>query len=212
MENRYIKLQTRGCSVPLKVVPGHFATNHSHINYFIDMTTLKTRQSEAQEVAKDLVGLYMYNTVVDTIVCLDGMEVVGAFLSEELTKAGVMSLNSHKTIYVVTPEYNSNSQMIFRDNIAPMIEGKNIILLMASVTTGKTINKGMECIQYYGGRLQGIAAIFSAIDEENGMAVNAVFRKTDVPDYQTYDYRDCPYCKQGIKIDALVNGFGYSKI
>lgn len=212
MENRYIKLQTPGCSVPLKVVPGHFATNHSHINYFIDMTTLKTRQSEAQEVAKDLVGLYMYNTVVDTIVCLDGMEVVGAFLSEELSRAGVMSMNSHKSIYVVTPEYNSNSQMIFRDNIAPMIMGKNVILLMASVTTGKTINKGMECIQYYGGRLQGIAAIFSAIDEENGVAVNAVFHKKDVPDYQTYDYRDCPYCKKGIKIDALVNGYGYSEI
>lgn len=212
MENRYIKLQTPGCSVPLKVVPGHFATNHSHINYYIDMTTLKTRQSEAQEVAKDLVGLYMYNTVVDTIVCLDGMEVVGAFLSEELSRAGVMSMNSHKSIYVVTPEYNSNSQMIFRDNIAPMIMGKNVILLMASVTTGKTINKGMECIQYYGGRLQGIAAIFSAIDEENGVAVNAVFHKKDVPDYQTYDYRDCPYCKKGIKIDALVNGYGYSEI
>lgn len=212
MENRYIKLQTPGCSVPLKVVPGHFATNHSHINYYIDMTTLKTRQSEAQEVAKNLAALYMYNTVVDTIVCLDGMEVAGAFLSEELSRAGVMSMNSHKSIYVVTPEYNSNSQMIFRDNIAPMIMGKNVILLMASVTTGKTINKGMECIQYYGGILQGIAAIFSAIEEENGVLVNAVFHKKDVPDYQTYDYRDCPYCKKGIKIDALVNGYGYSEI
>ena len=56
MENRYIKLQAPGCNVPLKVVPGHFATNHSHINYYIDMTTLKTRVSEAQEVARDLVG------------------------------------------------------------------------------------------------------------------------------------------------------------
>ena len=53
MENRYIKLQAPGCNVPLKVVPGHFATNHSHINYYIDMTTLKTRVSEAQEVARD---------------------------------------------------------------------------------------------------------------------------------------------------------------
>ena len=93
MENRYIKLQAPGCNVPLKVVPGHFATNHSHINYYIDMTTLKTRVSEAQEVARDLVGLYLYNTFVDTIVCLDGMDVVGAYLAEELTKAGVMSRN-----------------------------------------------------------------------------------------------------------------------
>ena len=198
MENRYIKLQAPGCNVPLKVVPGHFATNHSHINYYIDMTTLKTRVSEAQEVARDLVGLYLYNTFVDTIVCLDGMDVVGAYLAEELTKAGVMSRNAHQTIYVVTPEYNSNSQMIFRDNIQPMITGKNVILLMA--------------IQYYGGKLQGISAIFSAIGELDGMPVNSVFRERDIPDYQTYDFRECPYCKKGIKLDALVNGYGYSKI
>ena len=212
MENHYVKLQTPGCNVPLKVLNGHFATNHSHINYYIDMTTLKTRQSEAQEVAKNLAGRYLYNTVVDTIVCLDGMQVVGAYLAEELTKAGVMSMNAHKTIYVVTPEYNSTSQMIFRDNLIPMINGKHVVLLMASVTTGKTINKGMECIQYYGGNLQGIAAIFSAIEEENGAHINSVFHTSDIPDYRTYDYRECPYCKQGKKIDALVNGYGYSKI
>ena len=33
--------------INLKVVPGHFATNHSHINFYMDMTTLKVRHSEA---------------------------------------------------------------------------------------------------------------------------------------------------------------------
>lgn len=23
---------------------------------------------------------------------------------------------------------------------------------------------------------------------------------------------DCPFCKKGIKLDAVVNGFGYSKL
>ena len=136
MENRYIKLQAPGCNVPLKVVPGHFATNHSHINYYIDMTTLKTRVSEAQEVARDLVGLYLYNTFVDTIVCLDGMDVVGAYLAEELTKAGVMSRNAHQTIYVVTPEYTSNSQMIFRDNGKDDQQGSRVYSVLWRKTPG----------------------------------------------------------------------------
>ena len=212
MDNKYVKIHTTGCNAPLKVTPGHFATNHAHINYYLDMTTLKTRLSEAQEIARSLSGLFLYDTVVDTIVCLEGTQVVGSFLAEELTSAGVLSMNAHKTIYIVTPEFNSNSQMIFRENIQPMITGKNIILLMASVTTGKTINKGVECIQYYGGKLQGISAIFSAIGELDGMPVNSVFRERDIPDYQTYDFRECPYCKKGIKLDALVNGYGYSKI
>ena len=116
----------------------------------------------------------MYNTVVDTIVCLEGMQVVGAYLADELTQAGVMSRNAHQTIYVVSPEFNSNSQMIFRDNLQPMIKGKNILLLLAVVTTGKTIAKGMECIQYYGGILQGISAIFTAVDQVDGIPIHSV--------------------------------------
>lgn len=213
MENRMIKLRAKGTNdVTLKVIPGHFATNHSHINYYIDITTLKTRESEAMAVAKNLVQKYVSTTIVDTIVCLDGTQVVGAYLAQELTRTGFMSISSHQTIYVVTPEYNSNSQMIFRDNLQPMIRGKHVLLLMASVTTGLTINKAIEAILYYGGTVAGISAIFSAIDEVNDYHINAVFRKDDVPDYQSFNYHKCPMCKAGQPIEALVNGFGYSKL
>ena len=212
MEHRLIKLYSKSHTVPLKVLPGHFATNHSHVNFYIDITTLKTRVSEAEEVARTLAGKYMMNTVVDTIVCLDGTQIIGAYLAEALTNAGVMSKNAHQTIYVLAPEFNSNSQMIFRENTQPMIAGKHILLLMASITTGKTIAKAIECIRYYGGNLEGISAIFSALEEMDGIHINSVFGKRDLPDYQAYDYRDCPYCRQGVKLDALVNSYGYSKL
>ena len=193
MEKRIVKLYAKNNTVPLKVVPGHFATNHSHVNYYIDMTTLKTRLSEAGSVAASLAGLYMTNTIVDTIVCLDGTQVIGTLLAQELTRAGYLSMN-------------------FRDNIQPMIQGKHVIVLMASVTTGITIRKSMECISYYGGMLVGISAIFSAVDEVEGQPVNAVFHKDDIPDYQSCAMHDCPLCKEGRRIDALVNSFGYSKL
>ena len=212
MDDQYVKLYSAGCNAPLKVRGGHFATNHSHINYYIDMTTLRTRINEAKEVARSLAGMFLYDTVVDTIVCLEGMEVIGAFVAEELTKAGIMSMNAHKTMYVVTPEYNSNSQMIFRQNVLPMIKGKHVIILTSSITTGLSANKAMEAIHYYGGILQNVTAIFSVADEINGYKVISVFGKQELPDYITYDYRSCPLCKQGKKLDALVNAFGYSNI
>ena len=43
-----MKLPVRRGNVPLRVARGHFATNHSHINYYIDITLPKTRLSEAQ--------------------------------------------------------------------------------------------------------------------------------------------------------------------
>ena len=52
MDNRYVKILASGSKAPLKATPGHFATNHSHINYYLDMTTMKTRQNEAERIAK----------------------------------------------------------------------------------------------------------------------------------------------------------------
>ncbi|MBO5952737.1 MAG: orotate phosphoribosyltransferase [Oscillospiraceae bacterium] len=203
---------TRQGSVPLRVARGHFATNHSHINYYIDITYQKTRLSEAKAVAKRLVTYFKSSTLVDTILCLDGTAVIGTCLADELTNSGFRSINTHNTIYVVEPEYNANSQMIFRDNIQPMISGKHVLVLMASVTTGFTAKRSIEAIDYYGGEVVGISSLYSAVEEVGGHPVRSVYSVNDLPDYASYDYRECPYCKAGQKIDALVNSFGYSKL
>lgn len=196
--------------VPLRVARGHFATNHSHINYYIDITYPKTRYSEAREVAKELVSIFKNNTPVDTILCLDGTAVIGTCLADELTKHGFSSINTHKTIYVVEPEFGVNNQMLFRDNIQPMIRNKHVLVLMASCTTGYTAKKGIETIGYYGGTVVGVAALYSMVEEVCGQPVRSVYNMKDLPDYASYDYRDCPYCKQGRRLDALVNSHGYS--
>ena len=201
MDHRYVKIFASGSKAPLKATPGHFATNHAHINYYLDMTTLKTRLSEAQEIAKHLAERFLFDKVVDTIVCLEGTQVIGAYLAEEL-----------KTIYVITPEYNSNSQMVFRENILPMVHGKNVVILTAVVTTGLSLNKSIEAIQYYGGKLQSAAAVFSTLDELNGCPITSVYSPADVTDYIYYDYRKCPLCEKGVKLDALVNAYGYTTL
>ena len=199
-------------NISMRVVPGHFVTSHSHINFYFDMTTMKIRRSEAQAVAAAIAEQYSYSTVVDTIVCMDGCEVIGAYLAEALENAGITSMNSHKTIYVVTPEINAQNQLIFRDNIRSAIENKHVLLLLASATTGKTISSSLECIQYYGGTLAGISALFSAVSEVEGQEVHSIFNASDVPQYSTYVSHECPMCRDAQKIDALVNSFGYSEL
>ena len=205
-------LDRRRGNVPLRVAKGHFATNHSHINYYIDITFHKTRLSEAKASAYELVSHFINDTPVDTIICLDGTAVLGAFVAEELTKSGFRTINLHQTIYVLEPELSSSSQMIFRDNIQPMIRGKHVLILMASVTTGFTAKRSLEAIGYYGGQIAGVAALYSAVDDVEGTPVHCVYNVRDLPDYASYDYRECPFCKQGIPIDALVNSFGYSAL
>ncbi len=207
-----VELPVRHGNVPLRIARGHFATNHSHINYYIDITFQKTRLSEAKAIAKQLVPHFNATTLVDTILCLDGTAVIGTCLAEELTASGFQNMNRHKTIYVVEPEYNANSQMIFRDNIQPMIRGKHVLVLMASMTTGFTAKRSIEAIGYYGGYVAGVAALYSAVRDTGGCPVASIYSIGDLPDYASYDYRECPYCKQGKRIDALVNSFGYSEL
>ena len=206
------KIRTKNRNLFLRVSKGHFATNHSHINYYIDVTTQKSRLSEAQAVAKEIVSFYNHSTIVDTILCLDGTEVIGTCLANELTKADFTNLNAHQTIYVVTPEHTTGSQLLFRENIVPMIKGKNVLILCASVTTGYSARAAIEALRYYNGRVAGVAAIFATISECDGFPVRSVFDKDDLEGYESYPTHDCPICKAGQKIDALVNSYGYSKL
>ncbi|GFI44753.1 hypothetical protein IMSAGC019_00055 [Lachnospiraceae bacterium] len=199
-------------NVVLKAIPGHFVTPNSHVNYFLDMTTLKSRLSEASAAAKALSEQISATTVVDTIVCIDGCEIIGAFLAEDLTRAGVYSMNAHSTIYIVTPEYVNSGQLVFRENMLPMIKGKNVLLLLTSATTGQTIVKASQALCYYGAKISGISAVFSAANSVMGIPIKSLFTIADIPDYKAYEPEGCSFCKEGKKIDAFANGFGYSKI
>lgn len=206
-----MELPVRRGNVPLKVARGHFATNHSHINYYIDITNQKIRLADAKAVAAELAKNFS-NTQIDTILCMDGMSLVGACLAEALTTG--RSVSDPNTICVVEPEYNSFNQMVFRDNVQPHIRNKRILVLMASITTGYTAKRGVAGTKYYGGNVIGVAGIYRAVDqlEDKTIKVSSIYSTKDLPDYQSYDYNDCPFCKEGRRLDALVNSYGYSKL
>lgn len=213
MENRMVKFYSKESNLlALHAIPGHFATSHSHINYYVDVTSIKTRVSEATEAAKVLYSHMPRASYVDTIVCMDGTEMIGAFLSQEIEKSGTLSTNRHETIYVVAPEINSNGQMLFRDNNKGAIAGKHIVLLLATSTTGVTIRRSLECIRYYGGIVESVLSVFSTIGSVDGTVVESLFDREDVLNYEAYSASECPFCKKGHQIEAMVNGFGYSKL
>ncbi len=213
MEGRSIKIHSPVSNkINLKVIPGHFATNSSHINLYIDLTTTKTRLNEAAEAARVMAMQYVSNAVIDTIVCLDNCEVIGAFLAQELTNAGIRSMNAHQTMYIISPEFNTNGQMIFRDCNQGAVFNKRILLLVAFATTGNTIKRSLECIKYYGGIVNGISAIFSAVDQVEGIKVNAIFKEADLPNYKSYNIEECPLCRSGHRLEAIVNGYGYMRL
>ncbi len=207
------KIKTKRKNLFLRVAKGHFATSYTHSNYYIDVADQKSRYSEAKAVAEELCSAYNYSTtVVDTILCLDGTEVIGACLANELTKNSFANIYAHQTIYVVTPEMVNGSQMMFRDNLVHMIKGKHVLILAVSVASGATAKAAIEAIKYYGGEVSGVASIFATVANCGGYTVNSVFNPNDLEGYFAVPAHECPLCKQGKKLDALINCYGCSKL
>ena len=209
IENSY-KIRTKGKNLFLRVTKGHFMKTNGHMNYYIDVTMQKTRLSEARAVAEELVSYYNSNTVIDTILCLDEMQVIATCMAEQLTAAGYMNLNAHQTIYILTPEKVSEGRFIFREGTASMIKGKNVLILTSSVATGRTTSVAMDAVKYYGGTVAGLASIYSAVDECNGIPVRSVFDANDLDGYYCVPAHECPLCKEGHMVDGVVNSYGFS--
>ena len=204
------KIRTKGNNLFLRVTRGHFMKTNGHMNYYIDVTMQKTRLSEARAVAEELVSYYNGNTVIDTILCLDEMQVVATCMAEQLTAAGYMNLNAHQTIYILTPEKVAEGRFIFREGSASMISGKNVLILTSSVATGRTTSVAMDAVKYYGGSVAGLASIYSAVEECAGIPVRSVFDTKDLDGYYCVPAHECPLCKEGQMVDGVVNSYGFA--
>lgn len=232
METIKVKAKVNS-DIELSVMPGHFSSDRFHVNYYIDMSNLKMRMSEAQKVAKAMAQQYIKKVnidsrytsqlieagslsalganvkPVDTIICMDGCEVIGAYLAEELTKAGLPNHTQHNSLYVVTPEFDNRGQMVVKKNIKDMIKGRNVLVVLASAMSGHTITKAIGTILAYGGKVTGLSVIFGNVAEVDGYPVYSVFSHEDLPNFRLSQPEDCPDCKAGKKLDAVVNSYGY---
>ncbi len=198
--------------VVLRYIPGHFITPNSHVNYYMDLTDMKSRQREARATGEEMADMYLSSDVIDTILCLNGMEVVGSYLANKLTKAGIISANRHQTMYITTPEYNASGQMMFRENNRHMIKGKKVLVIIDTATTGDTLRSAVNSVSFYGGQVIGISAIFSVAIQGEGVQIRSLYSTRDLTDYMSYSMDACPLCKAGTPVDAICNGFGYSTL
>jgi orotate phosphoribosyltransferase len=213
MESRAFTVSlTKNPMISTNVIPGHFTTSHFHTNYYVDLDKLKTNVLVAKDVAEELALPYLKNTIVDTIVCIEGTEVIGAYLAEKLIREGTAMINSGRDIHVVTPKSNVNRQLTFQHNIQKIIFNKNVILLVSSISSGITLNSALECLSYYGGVLVGVSALFNAYPDKQEYNVNSLFTSKDISGYQLFSPGECTMCKGGRKLDAIIVHDGYIRM
>lgn len=198
--------------IVLEVAPGHFTTSSTHTNYYLNVNKLTHDVRIAQEVARELAIPYMTSAIIDTIVCIEDTQVLAAYLAQELVEEGVYVMNEDRDMNIVTPASNINGQLIFTKDVMPLIEGKNVMLLLATVSSGKTMRRALDCLKYYNGTLVGVSALFSTKPEIDGQEIHSIFSEEDIPGYQFNRPAECPLCKAGQPLDAIVSAGGYMKL
>jgi orotate phosphoribosyltransferase len=203
---------TKNPAIHMNVTPGHFTTSRSHVTHCFDLNNLKTNATLAREVAIELALPYISSALVDTIVCMEGTEVIGAYMAEELLQEGTSVINSGREIHVIVPMSNINRKLMFQSDMQHHIHNQNIILLVSSISGGTTIHSAMECLSYYGGILVGVSALFNAYPEENEQEIHSMFTTADIPDYKIYSPGECPMCKESHKLDGIIIHDGCTRI
>jgi orotate phosphoribosyltransferase len=211
-EKAYILSLDKNPIISMKVIPGHFTTSNAHISHYLDVSRLKSNSLVARDVARELAIPYLSSTLVDTIVCMERTEVIGAYLAEELRQSGVSVINEGNQIHVVTPISNNIGNLSFQSSMIKNIVNRNILLLTASISSGRTLDSALDCIEYYRGKVAGISALFLAPLERLDHGIHALFTSADIPGYKMFSSRKCEMCQSGQALDALVSTEGYTKI
>ena len=213
MDNKSIRISLeKNPIISIAVTPGHFSTSFYHTNYYLDVGTLKSNAYIARDVARELAIPYISSTIVDTIVCMENTKVIGAFLAQELFSEGTAVMNSGGEINVVTPMSSVDGKLIFYDNELEWIKNKHILLLTASISSGRSLTGALECLSYYRGVFAGISALFLYSSAVPHMKINSLFTSDDIPGYKVYSIGECALCKGGEKLDAIISSEGYKKI
>lgn len=213
MSEIYTITSPRNDRVFIHVMQGHFISSNNHINYYIGTSDVKHNHNVSVDTAMLLAEYYATNDIhIDTVLCLYETQALGAYLAHEISRPSMLTPNPDQDVFVVGSEYDAAGNLIFRDNLRRMINGKDVLILISCITSGRTVERAMESVQYYGGRVAGVSAVFSAIDSIAGVHVNTIFNKDDVPGYAAYPAHNCPLCQTGMPVDAISNGYGYSKM
>lgn len=213
MSDIYTITSPRNDRVFIHVMAGHFISSSNHINYYIGTSDVKHNHEVSVDTAMLLAEYYNTNDInVDTVLCLYETQTLGAYLAHELARPNMLNPNPDQSVFIVGSEYDAAGNLIFRDNLRRMIQDKNVLVLISCITSGRTVERAMESVQYYGGNVVGISSVFSAKREIDGIEVNTIFTTDDIPGYTSYPAHSCPLCQQGRPVDAISNGYGYSKL
>jgi len=129
--------------------------------------------------------------------------VAGAILGHEV--AMHLSQIKGKEVLAAYADKTDEGPLVFKRGYDELIKGKKVLIIEDTVATGLSVNKMIDVVNKFGGKIQAMSVIVNRVPKEiNSESLGVPFSALCEIPAETYDPADCPLCKAGVPINTKV--------
>lgn len=193
------------------IVKDHFVyTSGKHGEVYINKDALYPHTKETSQVCLEMAKIFRDENIEVVVAPAVGGTILSqwvAFHLSNLKKKEVLSVYAEKDKGTLAS--GAESEMVLRRGYDEIVKGKKVLVVEDLTTTGISVKKTVECVRKTGGDVVSVCVMINrdpkAVNEET---IGAPFVAAGVIEAKAYDEKDCPFCKQGRKINVKI---GHSK-
>lgn len=129
--------------------------------------------------------------------------VAGAILGHEVARH--LSEIKGKEVLAAYADKTEEGPLVFKRGYDELIKGKKVLIIEDTVATGLSVNKMIDVVKKFDGKIQAMSVIVNRVPKEiSSEALGVPFSSLAEILAETYEEKDCPMCKAGMPINTKV--------
>ncbi|MBI2028554.1 MAG: phosphoribosyltransferase [Candidatus Levybacteria bacterium] len=178
----------------------HFVyTSERHGSVYIRKDMLYPHTFETSKICK-LFAEKFKNKDIDVVV---GPSIGGIILSQ-WTGYHLSKFKKREILGIFT-EKDENNNQVFRRGYEQLVKGKNVLVLEDLTTTGGSVRKVVESIRKADGKVMEVCVMINRDPKKvTSKTVDAPLSYLGVFEAQSFEKKDCPFCKKNMPINTIV--------
>ncbi len=129
--------------------------------------------------------------------------VAGAILGHEVARH--LTEIKGREVLAAYADKTEEGPLVFKRGYDELIKGKKVLIIEDTVATGLSVNKMVDVVKKFDGKIQAMSVIVNRVPKEiNSETLGVPFSALCEIPAVTYEEKDCPMCKAGVPINIKV--------
>jgi orotate phosphoribosyltransferase len=181
---------------------GHFVltSDDKHTEYYLDKDAIYLHPVKTSLLARKIAEQYRDSGVEVVIGPAMGGIILSQWVAYWLSK-----ITGVEVLAVYAKKNENDKDFIIKRGYEKVINGKRILVVEDTLTTGGSVKKVVILVRAFGGEVVGVGAI----GNRGGVTMAQIANPPRLTalinvEFKTWAEEDCPLCVQGIPVDANV--------